>query len=78
MNFFVEANSRFADRQFDGTGWSKTIYVRNSCWSSQVNQKVPVTISFVFCKDICLWSSFELVGDRRLFTCSESVCRCGM
>ena len=21
-----------------------------------------------------LWSSFELVGDRRLFTCSESVC----
>ena len=24
-----------------------------------------------------LWSSFELVGDRRLCTCSESVCHCG-
>ena len=23
-------------------------------------------------------SSFELVGDRRLCTCSESVCHCGM
>ena len=25
-----------------------------------------------------LWSFFELVGDRRLCTCSESVCHCGM
>ena len=26
-----------------------------------------------------LWSSFELVGNRCLFTCSESVCHgCGM
>ena len=25
-----------------------------------------------------LWSSFELVGDRRLCTYSESVCHCGM
>ena len=25
-----------------------------------------------------LRSSFELVGDRCLFTCSESVCHCGM
>ena len=25
-----------------------------------------------------LWSSFELVGDRRLCTCSESVCHCEM
>ena len=25
-----------------------------------------------------LWSSFELVSDRRLCTCSESVCHCGM
>ena len=25
-----------------------------------------------------LWSSFELVGDRRSFTCSESVCQCGI
>ena len=41
-NFSVEANSRFADSQFDGiylfikwlTSWSKTIYVRTSCWSS--------------------------------------------
>ena len=25
-----------------------------------------------------LWGSFELVGDRRLCTSSESVCHCGM
>ena len=25
-----------------------------------------------------LWSSFELVGDSHLFTCSESLCHCGM
>ena len=23
-----------------------------------------------------LWSTFEVVGDKRLFTCSESVCQC--
>ena len=51
--FSVEANWRFTDRQFDGTylfikwfiSWSKTIYVRISCWSSQVNDKVQV-VSF--------------------------------
>ena len=25
-----------------------------------------------------IWSSFELVGDRRLFTCCKSVCQCGI
>ena len=41
-DFSVEANLRFTDNQFDGIylfikwliSWSKTIYVRTSCWSS--------------------------------------------
>ena len=49
--------------------WSKTIYVRISCWSSQVNKKVPVVTS-QFCllqgQVNRLGSSFELVGDKRL------------
>ena len=93
--FSVEANSPFEDSQFDGIylfinwliSWSKTIYIRTSCWSSHWLFYGPVKSARKFHLWLVLslqgqvnrlWSSFELVGDRRLCTCSESVCHCGM
>ena len=42
-------------------GWSKTMYVRSSCWSNQIRLKTLAVIQL----------SLMQGGDRRLFTCCE-------